>query len=129
MFADFASLTPQEIEQLSRLSTMPEQLQNLNTDYTNAYGEENADGPTGRHVGRVFVAQNPLEQIGDILKKRQAKMTMDETRRKQMDIYRQQELARAMMMRQIGGGGAQGTAPIAENYMQTRDNLRGGGMI
>lgn len=129
MFANFAGMSPQEIEQLAKLSTMPEQLDNVNQDYGNAYDQTQMEGPQGRMAGRTYIAQNPLEQIGDIWQKKNAVNKMHSAALRRSDIYRQQEMVRQMMMNKIGGLSDPGMDPTQQGYDQTRNALRGNGMI
>lgn len=123
-------LSPEEIAQMNQAGVVPEQLSDLERqeEFARRIQMMQAGGPQGRQAGRMYVAQNPLEQIGHFMQMRNAKKKQDAA-----DLQRQQLLAQQVAARNMYGGKVQGMQTPGINptgdYQQTRRNLSGEGML
>ena len=109
---DFSNLSPEDIQQLSELLSNQDQVGDLNkdTDYQHQL-QAGLRPPEGRQAGRVYVAANPLEHLGNLLQTLQSQKAVKSDDAQIKGLRDKINLGRAAGIRGIAGlGQTQGVA-------------------
>jgi hypothetical protein len=82
--------TDEQIQQMIELGIIPAQMGAIDQQMAQAQAVRNRQGPQGRDNGRVFVAANPLEHVMHAAQGIKAGKDIEDLKRKQEELLRQQ---------------------------------------
>lgn len=92
--SDLENLSEEDIRLLMELGVIPEQMNQLEKQFSIAEGLRNTPNPEMRYAGRVGVAANPMEFIGKGLREYAGIRDMKNIQKQKDDLIRQQSEAR-----------------------------------